>query len=70
MLDETYWTARGGGAYLNHERLHVSAIESINACSFNPNGLREPAVLLVYSPERQNPAFFQFLVDVNEDRRL
>ena len=39
MLDETYWAVRGGGSYLNHERLRVSTIESISACSFNPNGL-------------------------------
>jgi histidinol-phosphatase len=39
MLDETYWAVRGGGSFLNHERLHVSAIDSINACVFSPNGL-------------------------------
>ena len=39
MLDETYWAVRGGGSYLNRERLHASAIESIDACSFSPNGL-------------------------------
>jgi histidinol phosphatase-like enzyme (inositol monophosphatase family) len=39
MLDETYWAMRGNGSYLNHERLRVSAIESINSCSFSPNGL-------------------------------
>ena len=27
MLDETYWAVRGGGSYLNRERLRVSAIE-------------------------------------------
>jgi histidinol phosphatase-like enzyme (inositol monophosphatase family) len=39
MLDETYWAVRGGGSYLNHEPLRVSAIKSINECSFSPNGL-------------------------------
>jgi histidinol phosphatase-like enzyme (inositol monophosphatase family) len=39
MLEETYWAVRGGGSYLNRERLHVSTIESIDACVFSPNGL-------------------------------
>jgi histidinol phosphatase-like enzyme (inositol monophosphatase family) len=39
MLDETYWAVRGGGSYLNSERLRVSDIESLDACSFSPNGL-------------------------------
>jgi len=39
MLDETYWAVRGGGSYLNQERLRVSAIESISASVFSPNGL-------------------------------
>lgn len=39
MIDETYWATRGGGAYLNDERLHVSAIDSIEASVFNPEGL-------------------------------
>jgi len=39
MLDETYWAVRGEGAYLREERLHVSAVSSIAACSFAPNGL-------------------------------
>jgi fructose-1,6-bisphosphatase/inositol monophosphatase family enzyme len=39
MLDETYWAVRGGGSYLNDERLHVSAIESVKDCVFSPNGL-------------------------------
>src|SRR5580693_2876889 len=29
MLGETYWAARGSGAYLQEERLHVSAIASL-----------------------------------------
>jgi fructose-1,6-bisphosphatase/inositol monophosphatase family enzyme len=39
MLDETYWAVRGGGSYLNQDRLRVSPIESINSCVFSPNGL-------------------------------
>jgi histidinol-phosphatase len=39
MLDETYWAVRGEGAYLDQERLHVSAVESLAAGSFAPNGL-------------------------------
>ncbi|SPE33986.1 Histidinol-phosphate phosphatase [Candidatus Sulfopaludibacter sp. SbA6] len=39
MLDETYWAARGSGSYLNQERLYVSAIDSIDACVFSPDGL-------------------------------
>lgn len=40
MLDETYWAARGSGSYLNGHRLQVSAIRSIEECSFCPNGLQ------------------------------
>jgi histidinol phosphatase-like enzyme (inositol monophosphatase family) len=40
MLGETYWATRGGGSYLNGERLRVSAIDSIENCCFNPNGLQ------------------------------
>jgi len=39
MLDETYWAVRGGGTYLNGERLRASAIASIGECCFSPNGL-------------------------------
>ena len=39
MLDETYWSVRGEGSYLQDERLHVSAVDAIAACSFSPNGL-------------------------------
>jgi histidinol phosphatase-like enzyme (inositol monophosphatase family) len=39
MLGETYWAVRGGGSYLNDERLHVSDVVSIRACCFDPNGL-------------------------------
>jgi histidinol-phosphatase len=42
MLEETYWAARGGGAYLNDERLRASANTSLDASSFNPNGLYLP----------------------------
>lgn len=41
MLDETYWAVRGGGSYLNDERLHVSSVESISDCVFSPNGLHQ-----------------------------
>jgi histidinol-phosphatase len=40
MLDETYWAARGGGSYRNGERLHVSAVASIEEAVFCPNGLQ------------------------------
>jgi len=43
MLNETYWAARGGGSYLNQERLHVSPIAAIGDCCFSPNGLHLPA---------------------------
>lgn len=39
MLDETYSAVRGGGSYLNDERLRVSSVESISDCVFSPNGL-------------------------------
>lgn len=39
MLGETYWAVRGDGSYLHGERLHASAIRSIEACTFSPNGL-------------------------------
>jgi fructose-1,6-bisphosphatase/inositol monophosphatase family enzyme len=39
MLDETYWAVRGGGSFLNRERLSVSTIASIRSCVFSPNGL-------------------------------
>jgi histidinol-phosphatase len=39
MLDETYWAVRGGGSFLNRERLRVSTIDSIHSCVFSPNGL-------------------------------
>jgi histidinol phosphatase-like enzyme (inositol monophosphatase family) len=39
MLNETYWAARGGGAYLHSERLQASAIASVGDCCFSPNGL-------------------------------
>ncbi len=44
LLDETYWAVRGSGAYLNLERLHVSAVRSIDDCVFSPNGLHLPEV--------------------------
>lgn len=39
MLDETYWAVRGGGSWLNQERLCVSAITAVEACVFAPGGL-------------------------------
>src|SRR5437763_15311636 len=39
MLDETYWAVRGEGAFVHSERLHVSGVNSIAACSVSPNGL-------------------------------
>ena len=42
MLDETYWAVHGGGSYLNDERLRISAIDSIHASVFSPNGLHLP----------------------------
>jgi histidinol phosphatase-like enzyme (inositol monophosphatase family) len=43
MLDETYWAVRGGGAWRNDERLHVSAIDSVSSAVFCPNGLHQRA---------------------------
>jgi histidinol phosphatase-like enzyme (inositol monophosphatase family) len=40
MLDETYWAARGGGSYLQKERLRVSDRKSFGECSFHANGLQ------------------------------
>jgi histidinol-phosphatase len=40
MLGETYWAAKGGGAYLNDERLRVSSRTALNECAFHPNGLQ------------------------------
>ena len=39
MLDETYWAARGSGAYRNGERLRASAVSTIGESVFSPNGL-------------------------------
>lgn len=39
LLQETYWAARGGGAFRNGERLRASSVTSIEECAFNPNGL-------------------------------
>jgi histidinol phosphatase-like enzyme (inositol monophosphatase family) len=40
MLDETYWAARGGGSFSNGTPLRASAVDSIEACVFHPNGLQ------------------------------
>jgi histidinol-phosphatase len=42
MLEEQYWAIRGGGAYGNGRRLHVSNIASIADATFNPNGMQAP----------------------------
>jgi histidinol-phosphatase len=39
MLAETYWATRGGGAFCNDERLHVSDVKSVEECVFAPGGL-------------------------------
>jgi fructose-1,6-bisphosphatase/inositol monophosphatase family enzyme len=39
MLEETYWAARGGGAFRNGVRLRASQVTSFAECSFSPNGL-------------------------------
>ncbi len=41
-LNLTYYSARGGGSYLNEERLQTSAIASIGKSVFCPNGLHHP----------------------------
>jgi histidinol-phosphatase len=43
MLDETYWAARGGGAFLNGERLQVSRVAKIEDAAFLPAGLHQAA---------------------------
>lgn len=43
LLNETYWAARGSGAYCNEERLQVSAATSIGESVFSPNGLHLPS---------------------------
>jgi len=40
MLGETYRAERGGGAYLNGERLRASSRTSLDECVFHPNGLQ------------------------------
>jgi len=40
MLNETYWAARGSGAYLNGERLRASAVTSLGESTFSPSGLQ------------------------------
>jgi len=45
MLDETYWVVRGGGSYLHETPLQASAIASIEAASFSPNGLHHANAL-------------------------
>jgi len=43
MLGETYWAARGEGAYRNGERIRVSAVDSLDAAVFSPSGMHEMA---------------------------
>jgi histidinol-phosphatase len=45
MLDETYYAARGAGAWMNDERLQVSSVSAISDCCFGPNGLSLPRAL-------------------------
>jgi histidinol-phosphatase len=40
MLGETYWATRGGGSWLNEERLHASAVQSIGDSLFSASGLQ------------------------------
>ncbi len=40
MLDETYWAVRGGGSFLNGERLHASSIASFDTCTFAVNNFK------------------------------
>jgi histidinol phosphatase-like enzyme (inositol monophosphatase family) len=40
LLAETYWGVRGGGSYLNGERLRVSAVTRVEESAFSPNGLQ------------------------------
>ena len=40
MLGETYWAAKGRGAYLNDERLRTSLRTTLRECAFHPNGLQ------------------------------
>lgn len=39
MLGETYWAARGAGAYLHDTRLRASAVSAVGQSVFCPNGL-------------------------------
>jgi histidinol phosphatase-like enzyme (inositol monophosphatase family) len=39
-LHELYWAVRGGGAYLNAERLRASEVTRFEESSFSPNGLQ------------------------------
>jgi histidinol-phosphatase len=39
MLGETYWAARGHGAWRNGEPIHASAVSTIGDSVFSPNGL-------------------------------
>src|ERR1017187_11035992 len=43
MLGETYWAARGVGAYRDGERLRVSDVKRLNAAVFSPNGMHQMA---------------------------
>ena len=40
MLGETYRASRGGGSYLNEERLRASSRMTFAECAFHPNGLQ------------------------------
>lgn len=43
LLRETYYAVRGGGSFLNQERLQASTVESIGKSIFCPNGLHHAA---------------------------
>ena len=45
MLDETYWAVRGGGSFLHDTPLRASAVTTIEASSFSPNGLHHASAL-------------------------
>jgi hypothetical protein len=53
LLGETYWAERGSGAYCNDDRLHTSAIQTVEECVVAPGGLhRVPEIVGVRRVER------------------
>ena len=55
MLDETYWAARGCGAFRNGDRLRVSAVDRIESAVISANALNE------ISGQPYAPAMFDYL---------